>query len=367
MPNWCDNTLYVTGCATEAAAIRSLMITARSKFDFHAIVPMPNEIEQSESSTTSETAWQLKYGDWHDATHKYGPEHYPSREAAMQAAREADDWRPMVIGTRENPFPVIPARSFDELADAVQELSVKYGHTDWYSWACEKWGTKWSATRAGWMSPARSAKRDAHQVAYFQTAWGPPVPIVAALSERYPETILRLTYCEPDGGFIGFTTFQGGSEIACKQEDYDMYEDSIGLSHNLLDKESYRRLVYIGPGRIADSDGPAFNASPWANPFATGERDPVAAVGLYQRWLLGDAEAESLLPAGRHERPSLDSITERLWNTTLLCDCRREADACHGSVLMRFACGWDGEDENCNDDERDADSCKQSDFFVAPQ
>lgn len=141
MPNWCSNTLYITGSEFAAAALRSLMTTAKSKFDFRAIVPMPDEIEQSESSSIAERAWQLKYGDWHDATHKYGPAHYPSREAAMQAAREADEWRPMVMGTPENPFPRIPVRSLDELADTVQQLIVKHGHPDWYSWACAHWGT----------------------------------------------------------------------------------------------------------------------------------------------------------------------------------------------------------------------------------
>jgi hypothetical protein len=186
---------------------------------------MPEEIEQSESSSKADTAWQLKYGDWHNATPDYGPEHYPSREAAMQAAREADDWRPMVIGTRENPFPMIPARSFDELADAVQKLIIKYGHADWYSWACANWGTKWAATDAGWVPPADASNSESHQVAYFDTAWGPPIPIITALSERFPAAILRLTYCEPYGGFRGFITFEAGTVMASKDERYDMRQE----------------------------------------------------------------------------------------------------------------------------------------------
>lgn len=366
MPNWCSNTLYITESEVEATALRSLMTTASSKFDFHAIVPMPHEIEQSESSSKAETAWQLKYGDWHDATHRYGPEHYPTREAAIQAAREADEWRPMVIGTRDNPFPVMPPRSFDQLADAVQELIVKYGHPDWYSWACDHWGTKWSACRAGWMASARAAKREAHQVAYFDTAWGPPIPIIAALSQRFPNAIVRLTYCEPDGGFRGFTTFQAGAEIASKHERYDMYEESVGLSHDMKDRSHYWPVVYIGPGRPADEDGPAFAPSPWSNPFADGDRDRRESCDLFRRWLLGEKEVVALLPLREHERPSLDDIRQKLVGTTLLCDCRRGDDGCHGHVLMDLALGRDDEDDNYEDDERDPDDFAACDVMANP-
>jgi hypothetical protein len=367
MPNWCSNTLYITGCAVEATAIRSLLTTARSKFDFRAIVPMPDEIEQSESSSKAETAWQLKYGDWHDATHKYGPEHYPSREAAMQAAREADDWRPMFMATRDNPFSSIPARSFDELADAVQVLIVKHGHKDWYSWACDNWGTKWSAADAGWMSPARAVKRESHQVAYFNTAWGPPVPIIIALSERFPDAILRLEYCEHEGGFRGFITFAAGAESASKHENFDIYEESIGLSHYIKETHDYRPVIYIGPGRQADANGPAFAPSRWANPFADGHRDERESCSLFRRWLLGEKEVIALLPSREHDRPSLDDIRERLLGTTLLCDCGGRAEGCHGYVLMDVAFGRDGEEENCDDDERDQESPMQSDLTITGQ
>ncbi len=366
MPNWCNNTFYVSGCETEAAELRSLMTTGKSKFDFRAIVPMPDEIERSESSSKADEAWQLKYGDWSDRIQKYGPEHYPSREAAMQAAREADDWRPMAIGTRDNPFPVIPARSFDELADAVQELIVKYGHANWYSWACDNWGTKRSAVYAGWMSSARAANRESHQVAYFDTAWGPPVPILAALSERFPATILRLTYCEPEGGFRGFVTCEAGAEIASKHEHYDVYEESVCLSHDIRDSRDTGRVIYIGPGKQADARGPAFARSRWANPFADGDRDSRESCDLFRRWLLGEGEAIALLHSREYERPSLNDIREHLLGTTLLCDCRKGDGGCHGHVLMDLVFGRDGEKENCEDDERDADRPMLSDLTIDP-
>lgn len=218
MPNWCSNTLNVSGSAIQAVSLRALMTTSQGKFDFRAILPMPDEVRCSESSSTAKTAWELKYGQWHNAQHHYGPAHFMSRNAAMEAARAADEWRPMVIATAANPFPQIPPRSFDELADAVQHLVVMYGYTDWHSWARANWGTKWLAENARWMSPARAAQRFSHQVACFATAWEPPLPVIQALSRRFTDVILRLEYSDPDVGLKGFVAFENGAEIAERLE-----------------------------------------------------------------------------------------------------------------------------------------------------
>ena len=123
MPNWCSNTVLVTGPSDVAAQLRAMMTTERSRFDFNAVLPMPEALRQSESGTTSETAWELKYGDWAEVKWKFGRADFNSREAALAAAREADDWRPCVYATQGEALPrFIPPRSFDELADTVQQL-----------------------------------------------------------------------------------------------------------------------------------------------------------------------------------------------------------------------------------------------------
>jgi len=226
MPNWCNNTLYITGAAVEATVIRTLMTTSKSRFDFNAIVPMPDEIEKSEPSFPAEIAWQLKYGDWRDATVAYCLGCFPSREAAMQAAREADYWVSTAAHARDNLVPATPTRSVDELADSVQGLIIKYGHADWYSWACANWGSKWAAVDASWMSPARAAKQEAHQVVCFNTAWGPPIPVITKLSKHFPSVILRLAYYGDE--FDGFVAFQAGVTIACKNDDYELQEPGGG-------------------------------------------------------------------------------------------------------------------------------------------
>jgi len=364
MPNWCSNTLYITGPESDAKALRTLMTTAKSKFDFEAILPMPEEVRQSESGSKSDTAWRLKYGDWSTVQWKYGPNHYATRDAAIEAARAADDWRPSVIATKDNPFPAIPPRSFDELADAVQALVIRHGHPDWYEWSCATWGTKWPADLCGWMSPARAAKREAAQVAYFDTAWSPPVPVIVALSERFPLLCLRLSFYEEDG-WNGFVTVERGEITAQKDETCNWREECTSLSHDLTRPAD---TIYIGHERDAQDGVPAFEKSKWANPFDSDQRTIAEAAGLYLRWVQGDATVEPLLPAGEWHRPTLDEIREELQRKTLLCACRGNGGGeCHGTVLMRLACGWDAEDEDYTQDERDPPAPHRAgDFNISP-
>ena len=343
MPNWCDNTLYITGSALKAKALRTKMISEASKFDFNAIIAMPHELRGTESSSNCDTAWELKYGVWED-WHSYGPKDFATREEALEAARRNVDW-----GRLSN-----RNLSFDELADRLQSLKVRHGHYSWYSWSVANWGTKWPAWRAGWMSPERALKRDAEQVAYFTTAWDPPIPVIDALSTRFKTLILRLAYQDIEGGVSGFFTIKNGKVLAEKHEEWNYEaEDGVGSVHRTHEP---CEVVYIGNGHGADSGWPAFPRSTWANPFATLDLTPTDAVKLYRRWLVGDADVNALLPPGVWKRPSRDEITDQLLGKTLLCDCDESVtEACPARVLADLVFGRDEGPENEDNDERDAD------------
>ena len=371
MPNWIANTVYVTGDKDTARALRKFMTTPKSKFDFNAVLPMPEEIAKSESSSKAETAWQLKYGDWTEMRYEYGPGQFASREDALGAARAADVWSPTerpqlltrgeaaAILTGGKPLPVIPPRSFDDLADEVQSNVIKYGFPDWYQWSCATWGTKWPAVDAGWMGPARAAKRDAEQVAYFKTAWSAPFAVITELSRRYPEIVVRLEYHDTHGGACGFVSFQGGALIAEKHSEWDMDAESIVISHHLHENEhtgSAFAPVYVGHERPADKRGPAFSRSTWANPFIYCDCSPEEAAARYRRWLQGEAEVVKQLPPGEWPCPSVDDVRSTFMGKTILCDCREyEANprGCHAHVLSDLAFNRDRYDEDLAEDECD--------------
>ena len=75
MPNWCNNTLRITG---PKAKIESLWQSARSGDDFgllQAMVPMPKALHDTTSPCEADEVLQKKYGasNWYDwAVHNWG-------------------------------------------------------------------------------------------------------------------------------------------------------------------------------------------------------------------------------------------------------------------------------------------------------
>ena len=83
MPNWCSNRVEIFGEPEEIDAVKELVTSDDSDFDFNKILPMPEALE----STVK------------------GSNHVPS-----------------------------------------EELKKKYGFDNWYDWRIHNWGTKWEAT-----------------------------------------------------------------------------------------------------------------------------------------------------------------------------------------------------------------------------
>jgi len=102
---------------------------------------------------------------------------------------------------------------------------------DWYGWCLENWGTKWDASfgdapTLGISHPEDNADMDASQGALgmthvpgvviwkFDTAWSPPIPIVKAMSEQFPQLEFVLRYGEPGSNFAGEIKYVDGLLIS---------------------------------------------------------------------------------------------------------------------------------------------------------
>ena len=75
---------------------------------------------------------------------------------------------------------------------------ARYGHTDWYDWRCEEWGTKWDACEA---------HIDHNDIDYFtvsfETAWSPPIAWINNIMQDFPDLRFILEYEEPGMCFGG--------------------------------------------------------------------------------------------------------------------------------------------------------------------
>lgn len=155
-----------------------------NQFDFNGIVPMPKSLLITSGSSTD--LGMMAYSDWRYnksflITAKWWNERYPgvtSSKELREFLEKSDD---------------------PEAQEALKNGKIaldnfkKYGHKDWYGWACDKWGTKWNAYNVEYI-----AHSDTKIVLSLQTAWNTPFPIWNKLEELGFE-IKGVVHGEMDG------------------------------------------------------------------------------------------------------------------------------------------------------------------------
>lgn len=62
----------------------------------------------------------------------------------------------------------------------------------WHTWRPENWGTKWNA-----YDTCRSSDTEIQ----FDTAWNAPHPVLAKLSQNFPEDVIEVKYADEDLGY----------------------------------------------------------------------------------------------------------------------------------------------------------------------
>jgi len=76
------------------------------------------------------------------------------------------------------PTPDHPAYNTDGLTAEARQAEPEF---NWYDWNVKNWGTKWNA-----YSQSIEGPEDDQVTLTFDTAWAPPLPVIAALKEKYP-------------------------------------------------------------------------------------------------------------------------------------------------------------------------------------
>lgn len=218
MPNDCGNRLKITGPKEAVERFVDTVQTNDSTFDFNEVLPMPEQLNCG-ASDLAEDVYEAKYGD------------------QAKFAERLDFYGAMYanVHDRESFLEMIAEKDAEALiaADQYKRNKEKYGYLNWYDWCCGNWGTKWNAygTRKKYTEGSEIAE------IIFTTAWGPPIPVVRAASEQFPDLLFELECWDKEPGpeFDEVFVFEQGKELK--------REANLGGLAELIVKESLMRLV----------------------------------------------------------------------------------------------------------------------------
>lgn len=141
----------------------------QNQFDFNGIIKMPESLNITSGSNTSLglIAWGGKDTGVFSSFESYRSmpwwdERYPgidTPEKLKEYLKEHD-------------------KEAYDLGKQAKENLEKYGHSTWYDWCVENWGTKWNSYDVFY-----TAGGDDYIVIQFDTAWSWPTPIFEKLEE----------------------------------------------------------------------------------------------------------------------------------------------------------------------------------------
>lgn len=203
MPNWVKNRMFINGDDALVEIVLNTILNENEEVDFNKIIPMPSSLDV-ESSSKATLGYKI-------ITHT-GDKHDVFKFAKM---------------TKEEQDKCI------ELGNIYKENLEKYGHTDWYGWRLDNWGTKWNAC---------DTFNDGTYVE-FSTAWSAPLEIYNALAKMFPNIEISFDWADEDAGYnvgsgnlddgkLYYSELEGGSKEAFElymeiwqTEDFYIWDD----------------------------------------------------------------------------------------------------------------------------------------------
>lgn len=208
MPNHVTNRITITGSRTARLAFKRAFLAEireprpdgsealHAEFDFGRIVPMPDLIRQTESSSAvSMGLLLLGRVDVADAIF------LPGKSLAEEIARHLALPQVRAAGVSDYAGLQSWIRAIDPACEEKARIAIaaqeQHGHSSWYSWSLANWGTKWNAYDFRLI-----AEDDDRLDLSFDTAWSPPEPIFAAIADRPECAGLEITIRSFDEGWL---------------------------------------------------------------------------------------------------------------------------------------------------------------------
>lgn len=235
MPNYVQNEIKISA-PHSLKTIKELFNGDDFQFDFNSFIPMPTSLNVESGSHTDRA---IIYYLSERLTKPYGE------------IRDHVSIATLFPNSAENTYNTLSEVTLTpEEADHLYDSGIiycgnyeKYGHTTWYDWSIENWGTKWNASDVGVLFDESGF--------VFQTAWSAPHPILLAMSKKYPELTLVHTWADEDmGSNTGSVVYHNGEisqepdvpEYATSQA-YEYYVRMWGPTEYLI-KDEHGNWIY---------------------------------------------------------------------------------------------------------------------------
>lgn len=207
MPNWCNNTLSISGDADSITMFMEGVTTTDKdgniKYDIlGGLYPIPQELKDTTSGY-------------------FTAEPHPNWKVSLDEGKITQEWYDELVERNATGY----AQNQSNLA--------KYGVKDWYDWCCSRWGTKW-----GDCNTELLGKSDTHIDFAFDSAWSPPIDGLAHISTMFPNLSFTITYEEGGMGYFGATKIENGMTATSdgSHEDIEGYgEVDFGDEEQYLD------------------------------------------------------------------------------------------------------------------------------------
>jgi len=229
MPNHVTHRITITGSKEAVDRFAKTFITTEKNvkeewetFDFNNLIPMPEILADSQSSSNVGLGLAYIGSDAPDGFGLYSQkstlESYLDYPWVMAAGIKTVDEMKAYI-EKERPEAI-------ELGKLADKAWRETGHTSWYTWCTENWGTKWNA-----YSFSHERLDDGTLEMKFDTAWSVPLPVLMALSEReeIQDLVIKIVAFDEGWNFayvggIDHGDFRGESVKATDQ----LYEEVYG-------------------------------------------------------------------------------------------------------------------------------------------
>ncbi|WP_313624117.1 hypothetical protein [Achromobacter sp.] len=179
MPNWVTNKI-----CTSPEVIKA-MVNAEGHVDFSLAAPFPGEFPWDTISLRAEEMAEIVAG-------------VPLHQNPLIASLEASNRSRAKLSDLHD-------EDFEQFIQMLRNHR-KCGFLNQMDFARATWGTKWNA--------CDSSVSEDQSEASFDTAWSCPKPVFQAVSQRFPDAEIRVTYADEDlGSNCGTYTLRAGAVV----------------------------------------------------------------------------------------------------------------------------------------------------------